>query len=76
MLGFEVGLLGILALVVVGLVLVLYLIPIPLWIAAWASVLLDRSMATQPTPRIARPKTGNLKSSAFASMPNGLGSDA
>ncbi len=37
MLGFELGLLGILLLVVVGLVLVLYLIPIPLWIAAWAS---------------------------------------
>ncbi|HEX6210735.1 MAG TPA: flotillin-like protein FloA [Methylomirabilota bacterium] len=37
MLGFELGLLGILVLVVVGLVLVLYLIPIPLWIAAWAS---------------------------------------
>ena len=37
MLGFELGLLGILVLVIVGLVLVLYLIPIPLWIAAWAS---------------------------------------
>jgi uncharacterized protein YqfA (UPF0365 family) len=37
MLGFELGLLGILVLVVVGLILVLYLIPIPLWIAAWAS---------------------------------------
>jgi uncharacterized protein YqfA (UPF0365 family) len=37
MFGFELGLLGILVLVVVGLVLVLYLIPIPLWIAAWAS---------------------------------------
>jgi uncharacterized protein YqfA (UPF0365 family) len=37
MLGFELGVLGILVLVVVGLVLVLYLIPIPLWIAAWAS---------------------------------------
>jgi len=37
MLGFELGLLGILVLVIVGLALVLYLIPIPLWIAAWAS---------------------------------------
>jgi len=37
MLGFEIGLAGIILLVVVGLALVLYLIPIPLWIAAWAS---------------------------------------
>jgi uncharacterized protein YqfA (UPF0365 family) len=37
MLGIELGLVGILALVLVGLLLVLYLIPIPLWIAAWAS---------------------------------------
>jgi uncharacterized protein YqfA (UPF0365 family) len=37
MIGVELGLVGIVILVVVGLVLVLYLIPIPLWIAAWAS---------------------------------------
>jgi uncharacterized protein YqfA (UPF0365 family) len=37
MLGVELGLVGILILVIVGLVLVLYLIPIPLWVAAWAS---------------------------------------
>ena len=37
MLGYEIGLAGILVLVVVALVVVLYLIPIPLWIAAWAS---------------------------------------
>jgi uncharacterized protein YqfA (UPF0365 family) len=37
MLGYEIGLAGILVLVVVALVIVLYLIPIPLWIAAWAS---------------------------------------
>jgi uncharacterized protein YqfA (UPF0365 family) len=37
MLGVEIGLVGIVILVVVALILVLYLIPIPLWIAAWAS---------------------------------------
>jgi uncharacterized protein YqfA (UPF0365 family) len=37
MMGVELGLVGIVIMVVVGLVLVLYLIPIPLWIAAWAS---------------------------------------
>ena len=37
MLGFEIGLVGIVLLVVVGIIVVLYLIPIPLWIAAWAS---------------------------------------
>ena len=37
MLGFEIGLVGIILIVVVGLALVLYLVPIPLWIAAWAS---------------------------------------
>ncbi len=37
MLGFDIGLLGIVVLLVVGLLLVLYLVPIPLWIAAWAS---------------------------------------
>jgi uncharacterized protein YqfA (UPF0365 family) len=37
MIGIELGLVGIIVMVVVGLVLVLYLIPIPLWIAAWAS---------------------------------------
>src|SRR5688500_4481543 len=37
MIGIELGLVGIVILVVVGLVLILYLIPIPLWIAAWAS---------------------------------------
>ncbi len=37
MIGVELGVVGIVVLVVVGLVLVLYLIPIPLWIAAWAS---------------------------------------
>ena len=37
MLGFEIGLAGIVLLVVVGLALILYLVPIPLWIAAWAS---------------------------------------
>jgi uncharacterized protein YqfA (UPF0365 family) len=35
--GIDIGLVGILVLVVVGLLLVLYLVPIPLWIAAWAS---------------------------------------
>jgi uncharacterized protein YqfA (UPF0365 family) len=33
----EIGLVGIVILVIVALILVLYLIPIPLWIAAWAS---------------------------------------
>ncbi|MBI1737187.1 MAG: flotillin-like protein FloA, partial [Candidatus Rokubacteria bacterium] len=37
MFGFEIGLAGILMLVVVLLVFILYLVPIPLWIAAWAS---------------------------------------
>src|SRR5687768_6584462 len=37
MFGVEVGLVGIVILVVVALILVLYLIPLPLWIAAWAS---------------------------------------
>jgi uncharacterized protein YqfA (UPF0365 family) len=37
MFGFEVGILGIALLVVVALAFVLYLVPIPLWIAAWAS---------------------------------------
>jgi uncharacterized protein YqfA (UPF0365 family) len=40
MFGIETGLVGgfgLLIIVVVGLVLVLYLVPIPLWIAAWAS---------------------------------------
>ena len=37
MIGVELGLVGIIVMIVVGLVLVLYLIPIPLWIAAWAS---------------------------------------
>ncbi len=40
MTGFETGLtggMGLLILVVAGLALVLYLVPIPLWIAAWAS---------------------------------------
>src|ERR671923_1694860 len=37
MMGVELGLVGIVVMVVVGLILVLYLIPIPLWIAAWAS---------------------------------------
>jgi uncharacterized protein YqfA (UPF0365 family) len=35
--GIDIGVVGILVLVVVGLLLVLYLVPIPLWIAAWAS---------------------------------------
>jgi uncharacterized protein YqfA (UPF0365 family) len=35
--GIDIGLVGLLLIVVVGLVLVLYLVPIPLWIAAWAS---------------------------------------
>jgi len=37
MLGFEIGILGIVILVVIVLVMILYLVPIPLWIAAWAS---------------------------------------
>ena len=37
MFGFEVGILGIVVIIVVFLALVLYLVPIPLWIAAWAS---------------------------------------
>ncbi|MBM4441631.1 MAG: flotillin-like protein FloA [Candidatus Rokubacteria bacterium] len=37
MLGFEVGILGFVILAVVALALILYLVPIPLWIAAWAS---------------------------------------
>ena len=40
MFGFETGLTGgfaLLALLVVGLIFILYLVPIPLWIAAWAS---------------------------------------
>src|SRR5919108_3693943 len=37
MIGVELGVVGIVILVLVGLILVLYLIPIPLWIAAWAS---------------------------------------
>jgi uncharacterized protein YqfA (UPF0365 family) len=37
MLGVEIGFVGIVILVIVALILVLYLIPIPLWIAAWAS---------------------------------------
>jgi len=37
MLGFEVGILGFVILAVVAIALILYLVPIPLWIAAWAS---------------------------------------
>ncbi len=37
MLGFEIGILGIIALVAIVLGIILYLVPIPLWIAAWAS---------------------------------------
>jgi uncharacterized protein YqfA (UPF0365 family) len=37
MLGVELGLVGIVVLVIAALIVVLYLIPIPLWIAAWAS---------------------------------------
>jgi uncharacterized protein YqfA (UPF0365 family) len=37
MLGVELGLAGIVVLVIAALIVVLYLIPIPLWIAAWAS---------------------------------------
>ena len=37
MLGFDIGLIGLLLIAVVALALVLYLVPIPLWIAAWAS---------------------------------------
>jgi uncharacterized protein YqfA (UPF0365 family) len=37
MFGFEIGLAGIVLLVIVAIVLLLYLVPIPLWIAAWAS---------------------------------------
>src|SRR5687767_12439802 len=37
MIGVELGIVGIVILIVVGLLLVLYLIPLPLWIAAWAS---------------------------------------
>lgn len=35
--GFETGLLGIVLAVLAGLLVVLYLVPLPLWIAAWAS---------------------------------------
>ncbi|WP_348652739.1 flotillin-like protein FloA [Polyangium sp. 6x1] len=37
MFGVELGIIGIVGLVLVGLFVVLYLIPLPLWIAAWAS---------------------------------------
>jgi uncharacterized protein YqfA (UPF0365 family) len=37
MVGFDIGIVGIFLLVVTALILVLYLVPIPLWIAAWAS---------------------------------------
>src|SRR4029434_9664898 len=40
MFGFEIGLTGgiaLLLLLLVGLMFILYLVPIPLWIAAWAS---------------------------------------
>ncbi|MGH7341613.1 MAG: flotillin-like FloA family protein, partial [Candidatus Rokuibacteriota bacterium] len=37
MIGIDIGIVGILLLVLAALVLVLYLVPIPLWIAAWAS---------------------------------------
>ncbi|MDC3952411.1 flotillin-like protein FloA [Polyangium jinanense] len=37
MFGVELGIIGIVGLVLVGLFVVLYLIPVPLWIAAWAS---------------------------------------
>ncbi len=37
MIGVEIGVLGIIVLAVAALVMILYLIPIPLWIAAWAS---------------------------------------
>jgi uncharacterized protein YqfA (UPF0365 family) len=35
--GIDIGIAGIVVLVLVGLIVVLYMIPIPLWIAAWAS---------------------------------------
>jgi uncharacterized protein YqfA (UPF0365 family) len=34
---FEIGLLGILVLVIVGIAFILYLVPVALWLAAWAS---------------------------------------
>jgi uncharacterized protein YqfA (UPF0365 family) len=37
MIGIDIGIVGILLLALVALALVLYLVPIPLWIAAWAS---------------------------------------
>ena len=37
MIGIDIGIFGVLVIALVGLILVLYLIPIPLWIAAWAS---------------------------------------
>jgi uncharacterized protein YqfA (UPF0365 family) len=37
MLGVEIGIVGIVVLVIAVLIVVLYMIPIPLWIAAWAS---------------------------------------
>jgi uncharacterized protein YqfA (UPF0365 family) len=37
MLGVEIGLVGLVVIVVVAVIVLLYLIPIPLWIAAWAS---------------------------------------
>jgi uncharacterized protein YqfA (UPF0365 family) len=37
MVGFDIGIVGIFVLVLVALAFVLYLVPIPLWIAAWAS---------------------------------------
>ena len=37
MMGLEIGVLGIVVIVVIVLALILYLVPIPLWIAAWAS---------------------------------------
>ena len=37
MFGFEIGILGIVIIALVFIGLILYLVPIPLWIAAWAS---------------------------------------
>ena len=37
MLGVEIGLVGLVVIIVVAVIVLLYLIPIPLWIAAWAS---------------------------------------
>jgi uncharacterized protein YqfA (UPF0365 family) len=71
MLGVEIGLVGIVLLVIVALVLVLYLIPIPLWIAAWASGAYV-GLLTLVGMRLRRVPPGTVVNARISAMKAGL----